>query len=416
MFMASNGQRRHWKRSKKFIVGLLIILMVGVVVNYFRPIPPITAVKTLKTEASTITPLQWPDIGSAQAAIGADGYGLLATDGPQIEQPTASTAKLVTALMVLKKYPLQIGQTTTPIITLGPNDVAIYKAYLAEDGSVAAVTAGEQISEYQALQAMLLPSANNIADSLAIWAYGSLINYSVAANSYLANVGLKNTIIGTDASGFLPSTTSTASNLTLLGLDALQNPVIAQIVAEKQTIIPVAGVIYNVNQLLGQNGVVGIKTGNSDQAGGVYVFAANDEVDKVSPRHDVLIVGTIQGVPTLANSFTLGEQLINFAENTFNQSIVATVNEQVGYYRVPWDKNNVYALSQSQLTSINWSTNYPKPALTLNALKGSKLAGSSIVGKISEWRSTTNYDISNVVLSQNISSAPWWWRILRFNP
>jgi len=104
--MASNGQRRHWKRSKKFIVGLLIILMVGVVVNYFRPIPPITAVKTLKTEASTITPLQWPDIGSAQAAIGADGYGLLATDGPQIEQPTASTAKLVTALMVLKKYPL----------------------------------------------------------------------------------------------------------------------------------------------------------------------------------------------------------------------------------------------------------------------------------------------------------------------
>ena len=415
MFMASNGQRRHWKRSKKILVGLVVIVLIGALVNYFRPVPQILAVKTLQTKTSVITPLQWPNIGNAEASIGAVGYGLLATDGSQTQRPTASTAKLVTALLVLKKYPLIIGQTTTPIITLGPSDVAIYKAYLAEDGSVAAVTAGEQISEYQALQAMLLPSANNIADSLAIWAYGSLANYSVAANNYLSSIGLKNMVIGTDASGFLPSTTATASDLTLLGLDALQNPVIAQIVAEKQTIIPVAGVIYNVNQLLGQDGVVGIKTGNSDQAGGVYVFAASDEVNKVSPRHDVLIVGTIEGAPTLASSFTLGEQLINFAENTFTQNIVASVNQEVGYYRVPWYKNDMYAVAKSQLTSIDWSTNYIKPVIILSPLHGSESAGSS-VGTISEWRSSTNYDISNVVLGQNVSSAPWWWRILRFNP
>lgn len=415
MFMASNGQHRHWKRSKKILISLVVVIFAGMAFNYFRPVPPIVGVKTLKTKASINTPLEWPVIGSAQASIGAAGYGLLATDGQQTEQPTASTAKLVTALMVLKKYPLTIGQTTTPVITLGPADVTIYKAYLAEDGSVAAVTAGEQISEYQALQAMLLPSANNIADSLAIWSYGSLVNYAVAANSYLASIGLKNTVIGADASGFLPSSVSTASNLTELGLDALQNPVIAQIVDEKQTIIPVAGTIYNVNQLLGQDGIVGIKTGNSDQAGGVYVFAANDEVNKVSPRHNVLIVGTVEGAPTLANSFTIGEQLINFAENTFSQTIVATVNQQVGYYDVPWYKNNVEAVAQSQLTSINWSTNYPKPVIILNNIHGSKLNGTS-VGTISEWRTSTNYDISNVVLSRNVSSAPWWWRILRFNP
>ena len=415
MSMASNGQRKRWKRSKKILVGLAVIIIIGALVNYFRPVPSITGVKTLKTKTSTVTPLQWPNIGSAEAAIGAAGYGLLATDGSQTERPTASTAKMVTALLVLKKYPLQIGQTTAPIITLGPNDVAIYKAYLAEDGSVVAVTAGEQISEYQALQALLLPSANNMADSLAIWAYGSLAQYTAAANSYLASIGLTNMTIGADASGFLPSTTASAADLTLLGLDALQNPVIAQIVAEKQTIIPVAGTVYNVNQLLGTDGIVGIKTGNSDQDAGVYVFAASDEVNKVSPRHDVLIVGTVEGASSLANSFTLGEQLINFAEATFNESIVATVNQEIGYYRVPWYKNNIYALSQSQLTSINWSTNYIKPVITLNPLRGSESSAAS-VGTISEWRTSTNFDISNVVLSQNVSSAPWWWRILRFNP
>ena len=38
---------------------------------------------------------------------------------------------------------------------------------------MASVAAGEQISQYQALQAMLIPSANNVADSLARWAFGS---------------------------------------------------------------------------------------------------------------------------------------------------------------------------------------------------------------------------------------------------
>ncbi len=415
MSMASKGSRRPWGRYKKIFTALVVILIIGMAVNYFRPVPALIGVKTLKTQASTITPLQWPDIGSAEAAIGAQGYGLLATDGVQAAVPTASTAKLVTALMVLKKYPLQLGQTTLPLITLSASDVAIYQAYLAEDGSVAKVAAGEQISEYQALQAMLLPSANNIADSLAIWAYGSLANYSLVANNYLSSIGLKDTTIGADASGFLPSSTSTAANLTILGLDALKNPVIAQIVAQKQATIPVAGTIYNVNQLLGQNGIVGIKTGNSDQAGGVYIFAASDEVNKVSPIHYVLIVGTIEAAPNLATSFTLGEQLINFAENTFNQKIIAGADQEIGYYRVPWQKTTTAAIAQTQLTSINWSTNYPKPQIILSSIHGGKPAG-AVVGSVSVWRTPTNNDSSSVVLANKISAAPWWWRILRFNP
>jgi len=409
------SKRRHRRRwIKKSLLGLLIVLIVVSVVNYFRPIPALTPTTiSLKIPTTVTTTLQWPNIGNAQAAIGAQGYGLLATDGAQTQQPTASVAKLVTTLLVLKKYPLQINQTATPIITFGASDVALYQAYLAENGSVAKVETGEQLSEYQALQAMLLPSANNIADSLAIWAYGSLAQYAVAANDYLVNnLGLKNTTIGSDASGFLPSTTSTASDLTTLGLDALQNPVIAQIVAEKEALIPVAGTIYNVNQLLDQNGIVGIKTGNSDQAGGVYTFAYDDQLD---PGHSVLIVGTIQGAPTLANSFSLGEQLINFAKDSFSQRVVVAANQEIGYYKIPWDKKSVSAVSATALTPIVWASNSPKPVVGLSSFSAPRSAGAS-VGSVNLLRSSTNSASARVILSRSVGSAPWWWRILRFIP
>lgn len=135
---------------------------------------------------------------------------------------------------------------------------------------------GEQLSEYQMLEAMMLPSADNMADSLAIWAYGSLPAYQAAANQYLANHNINDTHVGVDASGLDPSTVSTAHDLVLLGEAAMQNAVLAEIVAKPSVNgFPLMGTISNTNTLLGQNGIVGAKTGNTDQAGGVFVFAAN---------------------------------------------------------------------------------------------------------------------------------------------
>jgi D-alanyl-D-alanine carboxypeptidase (penicillin-binding protein 5/6) len=176
------------RRGHKFmLVSLLVLVLLAgayILWSALRTSSPLRPVlnASLQTSYPTVQKLSWPTSG--QSAVGILNSKVLDTHGIQTPVPTASTAKLITALMVLKAKPLSVGQQG-PTITLGPSDLAIYNAYVAEQGSVVQVQSGEQISEYQMLEAMLLPSANNMADSLAIWAYGTLANYSEAANNYI---------------------------------------------------------------------------------------------------------------------------------------------------------------------------------------------------------------------------------------
>ena len=111
--------------------------------------------------------------------------------------------------------------------------MALYDNYASQDGSVVVVSEGEQISEYQALQAMLLPSANNMADTLAVWAYGSMDNYLAYANNLATSLSLKQTHLA-DASGFSAQTVSSASDLVELAQTAMNDPVLTQIVSQRQ--------------------------------------------------------------------------------------------------------------------------------------------------------------------------------------
>src|SRR5205807_949217 len=88
-------------------------------------------------------------------------------------------------------------------------------------------------------------------------------------------MGFSRTVVA-DASGFSPDTVSTPSELVAIGIAALKNPVIAEIVAQSQAQIPgiPGGIIKNTNLLFGIDGVIGIKTGTTDEAGHCLLFAA----------------------------------------------------------------------------------------------------------------------------------------------
>ncbi|MFM1723024.1 D-alanyl-D-alanine carboxypeptidase [Rhodococcus sp. PAM 2766] len=203
-------------------------------------------------------------------------------------RPTASTAKIITALAVLDRKPLAPGEDG-PMLTMTEADADLYRDYADRGGSAVAVGAGQELSEYEMLVGMLLPSANNLADTLAVWAFGSLDEYRTAATELVRSLGMTSTTVGTDASGFSPSTTSTARDLTLLAAAAVRHPVVAEIVARDRAVLSGVGAVYNTNSLLGRPGVVGLKTGTTTEAGGVFLFAA-----KVGAAGR-LVVGAVQG-------------------------------------------------------------------------------------------------------------------------
>jgi serine-type D-Ala-D-Ala carboxypeptidase (penicillin-binding protein 5/6) len=352
------------------------------------------------------TKLSWPSGG--QTAVGILGTGILDTHNTQTPAPTASTAKMITALLVLKAHPLALNQTG-PEITMTAADVAIYNAYLAEQGSVVQVTAGEQLSEYQMLEAMLLPSANNIADTLATWAYGSLTAYSAAANTFLQDQGLDSTHIGSDASGFLPTSTSTASDLVKIGELLMKNPVLAQIVGEKtMTGIPLVTDNRNVNWLLGTDNIIGVKTGNTDQAGGVFVGAATANIDNKT----VTVITAQMGSPTLQAALNSSLPLIESAQANFTTLTLAQAGATVGTYYVPWSHSFVSAVTDQALTAPVWNgSTLGVNSVNLNPLSY-KVQSGQTVGSVSNKTSGLVGDQSvNVSLASSIPQPSIWWRL-----
>jgi serine-type D-Ala-D-Ala carboxypeptidase (penicillin-binding protein 5/6) len=176
--------------------------------------------------------------------------------------------------------------------------------------SVVKVAAAEKLTERQALEALLIPSGNNIASLLARWDAGSEAAFAAKMNTRARQLGLRSTRYA-DASGADPATVSTAAGQFRLTVAALQIPAFPQIVALPQVTLPVAGVAYNVNAGLGHDGITGVKTGSSSQAGGCLAFAAIRTVAG-SP---VTIVGVVLGVrATAARPSELGG-VISAAEN-----------------------------------------------------------------------------------------------------
>lgn len=235
------------------------------------------AMTAVAPQAKITSPLPWPNYG--QAAYGAIDDGVLAQSSEEAEPvPIASLAKTITALAVLKQKPLALGEQG-PMITLTEEDEALYREYIAKDGTVVPVKAGIQISEYQALQAMLLPSANNISDTLVRWAFGSMEAYNTYANEMLKEYGITETVVA-DASGYSSLTKSTASDMVKVGILYMQNPVLHEIAMQPQATIPFTGTVYNNNATINKDGVLGIKIGYTEEAGRTFLVADMREGNK----------------------------------------------------------------------------------------------------------------------------------------
>src|SRR2546423_9085420 len=83
--------------------------------------------------------LPWPTTGSAALAVA--GLGTIASHGPQTPLPLASTAKIMTALVILDDRPLRLTEQGPPV-PVTATDVATYQGEKNQGQSVFPVAAG----------------------------------------------------------------------------------------------------------------------------------------------------------------------------------------------------------------------------------------------------------------------------------
>jgi D-alanyl-D-alanine carboxypeptidase (penicillin-binding protein 5/6) len=230
----------------------------------------------------------WPANGQAAVQIGPSEIQA----GPnQRAAPIASVAKVMTAYLVLRDHPLRLGEEG-PTITLTEDDVADTDRRRRGNESVVSIVDGEELTELQALQALLLPSANNIAAALARWDAGSWGRFVARMNATARSLGMTHTHY-TDPSGYDDATVSTAADQVRIVLQAMRLPVFASIVSTSSATLPVAGTVRNTNTLLGHDGFVGVKTGSDDAAGGCFAFRAIRWIHGKRTR----ITGVVLGQP-----------------------------------------------------------------------------------------------------------------------
>lgn len=321
------------KRSKKgkALTGIICVAIIYVVAMIFLPAPAPTVTLTLKSgdlDTGEALPFDWPQSGNA--AIGAAGYGVLQSNNGDTATPTASIAKVILAMAILREKPIKPGETGETI-KITEADEELYRSDLAKNGSVVPIQTGQDLTEYQALQALMLPSGNNIATTLATWAFGSTEKYTAYAHAMLKDMGLSKTNLA-DASGYSPQTVSTPNELVKIGIEALKDPVFADIVAQKSASIPVAGTVYNVNSILGERDINGIKTGNTDEAGGCLLFSATRELN----GKNITLVGAVMAMPKLSSALNAAPDLVDLGYQSFVYAEGAPKNNPVGTVTTDW--------------------------------------------------------------------------------
>lgn len=207
---------------------------------------------------------------NAEAAIIMDNDSkvILFAKNPSVRFSMASTTKIMTAFVGLSHFQMQ------DVLTLQDDRV---------EGSTVGFKKGEQVTFEDLLYAMLLPSGNDAAVAIAQNYPGGQNAFIEAMNKKAKELSLFQTHYA-DPSGLDDEGDyTTVVDLARLGSVALQNETLSKIVSTKEKAIQtVSGNVYtlvSLNKLLGSNGVTGIKTGFTDEAGGV-LLTSKKEGDK----------------------------------------------------------------------------------------------------------------------------------------
>ncbi|HET6867815.1 MAG TPA: hypothetical protein VFH80_18005 [Solirubrobacteraceae bacterium] len=291
-------------RRRRLLLGVVVVLFLAYTTDQLlndtgQVQIPMARIRT-DQRRTIVSAVAWPQQGQAALALG----NLRPTASPdQQPVPIASVAKVMTAYLVLERYPLR-GTEDGFTVTITEAQARAEAQDRSENQSVVAVAAGEQLTERQLLEALLIPSGNNIAWIVAAQVAGSETGFVAGMNAEARALGMDHTTY-TDPSGWDPGTVSTAADQLRVFQAAMRFPVFRQIVSMPSVTLPIAGTLTNFNPLIAE-GYAG-KTGSDSAAGGCLAFFTHTTVGGRRVTAVGVVLGQGQGSNTQAILAAAGE-------------------------------------------------------------------------------------------------------------
>lgn len=317
------------RRVKIWTPIVLLLAVLFAVVQNVRPLPAptlaLTAKSTFAFDGDKVS-LPWPAEG--QGSMDVSGIGSMDQFGEQKPVPIGSVAKAMTAYVVLKDHPLQPGKD-------GPSIDVDAKAeteggYDSEgESTLNTVKEGDKLSQKDALSAIMIPSANNIARLLARWDAGSEEAFVKKMNAAAKDLGMTGTTY-TDPSGLKETTVSTARDQVKLGNELVKIQALMDITKLPTWKDPSGKTWQNYNRLVPYNNAVGVKTGSTTKAGGNLLFAAT----KDAGGETVTVVGAILGqhrAPIIDTVNAVSKTAMLAAQDAVKASTILKKGDVVGY-------------------------------------------------------------------------------------
>ena len=255
-----------------------------------------------------------------------------------VKSAMASTTKIMTTIVILEK--VDLNEKVTVSAKAG-----------GTGGSRLGLKRGDKASVRDLLYGLMLRSGNDAAVALAEHVGGSVKGFAELMNEKAIELGLTNTHFVTphgldDANHY-----TTALELAKLTDYAMDNETFAKIVGTKSTTIYINNQprqINNTNELLGVlNGVVGVKTGFTNNAGRCLVTETK--------RNNMDIITIVLGADTKKDRT---KDSVNLIEYTFSKYKMYNLEEQIIKEFNKW-KN----INEKRILIIKGKTSNPKLAL-----------------------------------------------------
>lgn len=416
-YRAGDPERRRTRRRRGLIATAVVLVAILVAIGGYigwalnAELPePIATMETPEAVAPAPVTLALPtdgasaiSISGADAFLGATASGIWAASGTDEPRSIASISKLITALVILDELPLDSADAPGPTITFDEAAHDLYDEYYVLDATVAEMPIGSSMSLHDAIATMLIPSASNYAEAVSTWAFGSQSAFVFAAEEWLAANGLTSTTI-VEPTGLDPRNTSTPGDLITLGKLAAANPAIAQIVATPSLSLDGPGDIYTTNELLGTDGITGLKTGNLGEGSYNLLYTANLDVGLPEPLSvtGVMLGGFSEGA--------LGSDVLALFDSIrsgFHWVELMSSGHEIGSYVTAWGETAQLVVGESA-SILTWSDT--PIVTTLETTTPTTYEDGEVVGEIT-WTSGPNTTTAEVKLQGSIDPPTDQWRL-----